>query len=62
MEEVSLFSPKRTEVVVTSKGFATKDGQTFCEIAEDQFPNLKLSILTGPTFADEIAISNLQLL
>ena len=55
MEAVSLFSPKRTEVVVTSKGFATKDGQTFCEVAEDQFPNLKLSILTGPTFADEIA-------
>ena len=55
MEDISLFSPKRTDVVVTSKGFATKDGQTFCEIAEDQFPNLKLSILTGPTFADEIA-------
>ena len=55
MEEVSLFSSKRSHVIITSKGFATKDGQTFCDIAEDQFPDLKLSILTGPTFADEIA-------
>ena len=55
VEEVSLFSSKRANVIITSKGFATKDGQTFCDIAEDQFPDLKLSILTGPTFADEIA-------
>ena len=55
MEEAYVFSPKETNVIVTSKGFATKDGKTFCDIAEDQFPDLRLSILTGPTFADEIA-------
>ena len=55
LEEVSLFSSNGTDVVVTSKGFASKDGKTFPQIANDQFPNIKLSILTGPTFADEVA-------
>ena len=55
LEEVSLFSSNGTDVVVTSKGFASKDGKTFSQIANDQFPNIKLSILTGPTFADEVA-------
>ena len=31
------------------------DGKTFNEIIKDEFPTLKTGILTGPTFADEIA-------
>ncbi len=55
MKEISLSSKIGTNVVITSKGFASKEGDTFSEISENQFPNIKLSILTGPTFADEIA-------
>ena len=42
-------------MIITSKGFATKKGETFNEIVENRFHNISLSILTGPTFADEIA-------
>ena len=52
-----IFSLKSDSInlVITSKGFATKEGNTFNEIIKDQFPTLKTGILTGPTFADEIA-------
>ena len=52
-----IFSLKNDNInlIITSKGFATKDGKTFNEIIKDQFPIFKTGILTGPTFADEIA-------
>ena len=52
---ISLISKGKINVVITSKGFATNKGKTFSEIVENEFPNILLSILTGPTFADEIA-------
>ena len=55
IEEISSFSKNKINVIITSKGFATKKGETFNKIVENRFHNISLSILTGPTFADEIA-------
>ena len=55
IEEISLLSTKVINVVITSKGFATNKGETYVEIIEKNFQNIKVSVLTGPTFADEIA-------
>ena len=60
IEEIS-FSKNKINVIITSKGFATKKGETFNEIVENRFHNISLSILTGPTFADEIAKNKPQL-
>ena len=55
INQVALLSDKNIHVIVTSKGFATNKGETFSEVVESSFPKMTLSILTGPTFADEIA-------
>ncbi len=55
INQVAFLSDKNVHVVITSKGFATNKGETFSEVVESDFPNMNLSILTGPTFADEIA-------
>ena len=55
VKQIFLSKNDNISLVITSKGFATKDGMTFNEIIKDQFPTLKTGILTGPTFADEIA-------
>tara|TARA_B110000971_G_scaffold79798_1_gene81960 strand:- start:5499 stop:6308 length:810 start_codon:yes stop_codon:yes gene_type:complete len=55
VKQIFLLKSNKINLVITSKGFATKEGNTFNEIIKDQFPTLKTGILTGPTFADEIA-------
>ena len=55
INQVAFLSDKNIHVVITSKGFATNKGKTFSEVVESDFPNMNLSILTGPTFANEIA-------
>ena len=55
VKQIFLLKSDNINLVITSKGFATKEGNTFNEIIKDQFPTLKTGILTGPTFADEIA-------
>ena len=55
VKQTFLLKNDNISLVITSKGFATKDGKTFNEIIKNQFPMLKTGILTGPTFADEIA-------
>ena len=55
INQVALLSDKNIHVIITSKGFATNKGETFSEVVESNFPKMILSILTGPTFADEIA-------
>ena len=55
VKQIFLLKSNKINLVITSKGFATKEGNTFNEIIKDQFPILKTGILTGPTFADEIA-------
>ena len=55
INQVALLSDKNIHVIITSKGFATNKGETFIEVVESNFPKMTLSILTGPTFADEIA-------
>ena len=52
IEEISSLSKNKINVIITSKGFATKKGETFNEIVENKFHNILLSILTGPTFAE----------
>ena len=42
-------------VILTSKGFANNKGETFPEIILKKFKNLNFGVLTGPTFADEVA-------
>ena len=55
INQIALLSDKNIHVIITSKGFATNKGETFIEVVESDFPKMILSILTGPTFADEIA-------
>ena len=55
INQIALLSDKNIHVIITSKGFATNKGETFIEVVESDFPKMNLSILTGPTFADEIA-------
>lgn len=57
INQIAVLSKINTHVVITSKGFATDEGKTFSEIVQNDFPKINLSILTGPTFADEIANS-----
>ncbi len=46
---------QEANVVITSKGFASNKGDLFSDIINRQFPSMNISVLTGPTFADEIA-------
>ena len=55
INQIALLSDKNIHVIITSKGFATNKGETFSEIVKRDFPQMTLSILSGPTFADEIA-------
>ena len=55
VKQIFLLKDENISLVITSKGFATMNGKTFNEIIKDEFPTLKTGILTGPTFADEIA-------
>ena len=55
IEQINLLNNNEINIVITSKGFANKHGETFNEIIQNQFPTLTTGILTGPTFADEIA-------
>lgn len=55
IEQINLLNNNEINIVITSKGFANKHGETFNEIIHNQFPTLTTGILTGPTFADEIA-------
>ena len=55
INQVTLLSDNNIHVIITSKGFATNKGETFSEVVKRDFPQMTLSILSGPTFADEIA-------
>ena len=55
INQVALLSDNNIHVIITSKGFATNKGETFSEVVKMDFPQMTLSILSGPTFADEIA-------
>ena len=55
INQVALLSDNNIHVIITSKGFATNKGETFSEVVKRDFPQMTLSILSGPTFADEIA-------
>ena len=55
INQVALLSDKNIHVIITSKGFATNKGETFSKVVKRDFPQMTLSILSGPTFADEIA-------
>ena len=54
IKEIVSFNNK-ANIAITSKGFADNSGKLFNEIIKEQFPSITLSVLTGPTFADEIA-------
>ena len=49
VKQIFLLKSNKINLVITSKGFATKDGKTFNEIIKDQFPISKTGILTGQT-------------
>jgi glycerol-3-phosphate dehydrogenase (NAD(P)+) len=55
INQVALLSDNNIHVIITSKGFATNKGETFSEVVKRDFAQMTLSILSGPTFADEIA-------
>ncbi len=54
VNEVILSNPD-IKIVLTSKGFANDKGELFTEIISKKYPNLIYGILTGPTFASEVA-------
>ncbi len=54
LSEIIKTNPQ-SNVIITSKGFANSKGETFPEIIHKKYPNLTFGVLTGPTFADEVA-------
>ncbi|MBI37490.1 MAG: glycerol-3-phosphate acyltransferase [Alphaproteobacteria bacterium] len=46
---------RKTELIICSKGIEQKSGQLLSEIIEDIIPEIPLAILSGPTFAHEVA-------
>ena len=48
-------SNPNVKIILTSKGFANDKGELFSEIISKKYPNLTYGILTGPTFASEVA-------
>ena len=53
LEIISRFNPT-AKIILTSKGFASEQGETFPEMLQKKFPNIIFAVLTGPTFASEI--------
>ena len=54
LKEIIKINPK-SNVIITSKGFANSKGETFPEVIFKKYPQLTFGVLTGPTFADELA-------
>lgn len=46
---------KRTPVVICAKGLETGTGKMLSDVAYEEAPEMKVAVLTGPTFAPEIA-------
>jgi len=42
-------------VVICSKGFEASSLYTLSEVAEEEMPNVKIGILTGPSHAEEVS-------
>jgi len=47
--------PPRTPVVICAKGIENKSGLLMGEVAREAFPEAALAVLSGPTFAVEVA-------
>lgn len=54
VNKIISLNPK-SKIIVTSKGFANQKGETIPEVFAKNFPSVTYGILTGPTFADEVA-------
>ena len=54
VDEVVSSNPN-VKIILTSKGFANDKGELFSEVISKKYPNLTYGILTGPTFANEVA-------
>ncbi len=54
VEIVHNISPE-SKLIITSKGFSNKQGDLFANTINKNFPKKTFGILTGPTFADEVA-------
>ena len=50
LEIISRFNPT-AKIILTSKGFASEQGETFPEMLQKKFPNIIFAGLTGPTYA-----------
>ena len=54
LSEIIKINPQ-SNVIITSKGFANLKGETFPQLISKKYPQLSFGVLTGPTFADEVA-------
>ena len=44
-------------VIICSKGFEKETLQTLDDVIKDELPSAKIGVLTGPSHAEEVAIS-----
>ncbi len=54
VNEIVKHNPQ-SKIIITSKGFANNKGETLPIVLKKMFPLITFGILTGPTFADEVA-------
>lgn len=55
LEQIKPFLKPETTVVICSKGIELESGFLLSQVAQDVMPDQKFAVLTGPTFASEIA-------
>ncbi|WP_340118530.1 NAD(P)H-dependent glycerol-3-phosphate dehydrogenase [Pelagibius sp. 7325] len=53
--EVQVLAPAGVPVVICSKGIERDSGKLMSAIVEEEMPGRRLAVLSGPTFAEEVA-------
>ena len=54
-ESVSEFCPNETPLIICSKGIEEESGALMSEVVSETLPGMPVAVLSGPTFAQEVA-------
>ncbi|MEZ5878544.1 MAG: NAD(P)H-dependent glycerol-3-phosphate dehydrogenase [Tepidamorphaceae bacterium] len=53
--KIAPLTPQGAPVVICAKGVETDSGLLLCDVAGEEMPGQPIAVLSGPTFADEVA-------
>lgn len=56
LEELAKSAPEGVSVMLCSKGFETKSLKMMTDVLEESIPSAKISVLSGPSFAKDVAL------